>query len=137
MATSLWQLTVCDEFAAAHALRHYKGKCERLHGHNFSVELTVEGRRLTPETELLMDFTTLKAILANVLRDLDHTTLNDVPPFDTINPSSENLAHHIWQGVVARLVAHADPQTALVRPVSVSVSEKYSQRAVYREIDEP
>ncbi|GFH62547.1 MAG: 6-pyruvoyltetrahydropterin/6-carboxytetrahydropterin synthase [Candidatus Desulfovibrio kirbyi] len=137
MATRLWQLTVCDEFAAAHALRHYKGKCERLHGHNFSVELTVEGRRLTPETELLMDFTTLKAILANVLRDLDHTTLNDVPPFDTINPSSENLAHHIWQGVVARLVAHADPQAALVRPVSVSVSEKYSQRAVYREIDEP
>ena len=60
MSKSLWRLTVRGEFASAHALRHYQGKCESLHGHNYSVEMVVEGETLTPDTELVVDFTVLK-----------------------------------------------------------------------------
>ena len=56
MSEKLWRLTVRDDFSAGHALRHYEGKCERMHGHNFAVELTVEGNRLAPQTEMLLDF---------------------------------------------------------------------------------
>lgn len=129
-----WRLTVRDEFSAGHALRHYQGKCERLHGHNFAVELTVQGERLTPDTELLLDFKTLKIALKETLRELDHQVLNETPPFDRINPSSENLARHIWRTVADRLARSPDPQTRAVRPVSVSVSEKGSQTATYLEM---
>ena len=67
----LWQLTVSDSFSAAHALRHYQGKCERLHGHNFTVEVTVEGERLEADTEMLLDFSHIKAHLKAALADLD------------------------------------------------------------------
>jgi 6-pyruvoyltetrahydropterin/6-carboxytetrahydropterin synthase len=136
MIKKLWRLTVRDEFSAAHALRCYEGKCERLHGHNYAVELTVEGQKLTPKTYLLLDFKTLKTILADVLGKLDHKMLNDFPPFNESNSSSENLAQYIWQGVAARLAEYDDPQAKFVRLVSVSVSEKNSQTAVYMEIDE-
>lgn len=136
MARSLWRLTVRDEFSAGHALRGYEGKCENLHGHNFAVEVTVEGRCLTPDTSLLLDFKTLKSVLKDVLEGLDHHTLNQTPPFDAVNPSSENLSRYIWQTVAAHLAGHPDPQTAAVRLVSVSVSEKSAQSTTYMEIQE-
>lgn len=126
----LWRLTVRAEFSAAHALRHYQGKCERLHGHNFAVELIVEGDELEPETGMLVDFSILKKILAQVLEPLDHSILNDVPPFDEkgeINPSSELLARHIGQNVAAKLVVIA-PRA---RVYGVSVSEKGAQSALW------
>ena len=130
----LWRLTVRDEFCAGHALRHYQGKCERLHGHNFGVELCVEGEKLANGTEMLLDFKVLKTILKEVLSSLDHCILNEQPPFDEINPSSENLARHIWQEVMQRLSAHPDPQARLVRPHSVTVAEKGQQSATYMEL---
>ena len=133
-ARHCWLLSVRDEFSAGHALRHYQGKCERLHGHNFAVELCVEGCELTPDTELLLDFKVLKTALRDVLRDLDHRLLNETPPFDRINPSSENLSRHIWRGVADRLAASPDQQARAVRVVSVTVSEKGSQSATYLEL---
>ncbi|MDY0202678.1 MAG: 6-carboxytetrahydropterin synthase QueD [Desulfovibrio desulfuricans] len=133
MSEKLWRLTVRDDFSAGHALRHYEGKCERMHGHNFAVELTVEGNRLAPQTEMLLDFKILKKALKAVLDALDHRLLNETPPFDRINPSSENLARHIWQGMEALLAEHKDPQARLVRLHSVTVSEKGAQSATYLE----
>ena len=133
MSKKLWRLTVRDDFSAGHALRHYEGKCERMHGHNFAVELTVEGEKLAPGTEMLLDFKVLKKGLKAVLDTLDHRLLNDTPPFDCINPSSENLARHIWQGMETLLAAHDDPQAQLVRLHSVTVSEKGAQSATYLE----
>ena len=135
--TALWRLAVRDGFSAAHALRGYKGKCERLHGHNFAVELVVEGRALTPDTALLLDFSVLKTLLKETLAELDHGVLNERPPFDALNPSSENLARHIWQSVAARLEGLSDPQAAAVRLHSVSVAEKGAQSATYMEIESP
>lgn len=135
MARKLWRLTVRDEFSAGHALRHYEGKCERLHGHNFAVELTVEGERLEPDTEILLDFKLLKQALKTALEELDHRILNEVTPFDTVNPSSENLSRHLWRRVAQLLEENPNPQARAVRVHSVSVSEKGAQTATYMELD--
>jgi len=122
----VWTLTVRTTFSAAHALRHYKGKCERMHGHNYGVAMEVEGETLTPDTELLADFSVLKALLKEAVSGLDHSDLNSTPPFDVINPSSENLARYIWRQLAPRM-----PEG--VRLCSVSVAEKPEQSATYRE----
>lgn len=128
MNHSVWRLAVRAEFAAAHALRHYKGKCEAVHGHNFSVEAVVEGDTLTQDTHLLVDFGDLKRDLAEVLTTLDHKDLNAVPPFDAINPSSENLARHIYQALDGKV------RTRGVRMYAVTVSERGPQSATYMEL---
>ena len=124
---AIWRLRVRDEFSAAHALRHYQGKCEHIHGHNFSVEACVEGDKLTPDTEMLLDFKIIKTELKAVLSLLDHKDLNTTPPFDARNPSSENLARFIYQELGKRLAAHG------VRMHEVTVSEKAAQAASYCE----
>ena len=89
------------DFSAAHALRHYQGKCEAVHGHNFAVEAVVEGGQLTADTGILADFTELKAELRKVLDDLDHRDLNSHPAFIEVNPSSENIAAYIYRALQA------------------------------------
>lgn len=131
MAKGIYRLTVRDEFAAAHALRHYQGKCENIHGHNYGVELVVEGETLSGDVEILADFGDLKKALKAALADLDHRLLNDVPPFDRLNPSSENLARHLYKRLEG-------PVTALkARVHSVTVSERGAQSATYLEVLEP
>ncbi|NJB68448.1 6-pyruvoyltetrahydropterin/6-carboxytetrahydropterin synthase [Desulfobaculum xiamenense] len=122
-----WRLTVRRDFAAAHQLRHYEGKCERMHGHNFNVEAQVEGDTLTPDTELLIDFKVLKTMLGEILGGLDHCHLNELPQFAEHNPSSENLARYIYHELAARL---ADTGVSVH---SVTVSEKPAQSATYFE----
>jgi 6-pyruvoyltetrahydropterin/6-carboxytetrahydropterin synthase len=89
-------IEVREHFDAAHALRGYKGKCENLHGHRFEVVVTLKATELD-ETGLAFDFTVLKRHLREILASYDHTCLNDVPPFDSINPSSENIAVTIYE----------------------------------------
>lgn len=125
----IWRLAVRAEFCAAHALRHYQGKCEALHGHNFSVELVVEGEKLHPSTEILVDFTELKKRLRAVLEDMDHGVLNEREPFSRLNPSSENLARHIWQRL------EPDMPGLGVRLHAVTVAEKAAQSATYMELE--
>jgi 6-pyruvoyltetrahydropterin/6-carboxytetrahydropterin synthase len=90
----MFEVSVDATFAAAHSLRGYQGKCENLHGHNYKVRLTVEGPQLD-EIGLLEDFTLLKRVLRAVVGKLDHQHLNELPPFDQLNPSAENLARFI------------------------------------------
>jgi len=92
----MYEVTVEQEFDAAHYLRGYEGKCEKLHGHRFRVVASISASH-TDEVGMAYDFTRLKKHLAAILGRLDHTCLNDVPPFDGINPSSENLATVIYQ----------------------------------------
>ena len=126
MSRPFWNLTVRSEFCAAHALRHYRGKCEHLHGHNYAVEVVVEGDTLSSDTELLMDFGDLKALLKKALEPLDQAYINEVPPFDVSNPSSENIARYIWGKMAPAL-----PCT--VKMHSVTVAEKGIQSATYME----
>lgn len=129
MRKPIWRLTVRGDFAAAHALRHYQGKCETLHGHNYLVEMVVEGETLTPDTELIADFSALKKELRSELANLDHLYLNELPPFDRINPSSENLARYLYEKMKIRLA------TMPVRMYSMTVGETPLQAATYQEIE--
>ena len=127
MSSSFWRLSVRDEFSASHALRHYQGKCENIHGHNFGVEAVIQGEKLMEGTEFLMDFSLIKKALKRVLETLDHKDLNSTPPFDRLNPSSENLSRYIFQALSPLVVPHG------VKLFSVSVGEKAAQSATYFE----
>ena len=91
----MFDVIIRTEFAAAHALRHYHGATEPLHGHNFQVEVVVRGKRLQNKVKYLTDFVALQRALDIVVKPMDHVNLNEVPPFDRENPSAENLALHI------------------------------------------
>lgn len=127
--SGVYRLTVRGGFSASHQLRNCRSKCENLHGHNFSAAILVEGERLDPDMEILLDFSILKRELREALAELDHKHLNDIPPFDRINPSSENVARHLFQRLAPRVAAHG------ARLVEVEVGEKEGQSAAYRELD--
>ncbi|MCD4718029.1 MAG: 6-carboxytetrahydropterin synthase QueD [Desulfobacterales bacterium] len=91
----MYELKIISQFAAAHRLREYEGKCENLHGHNWKVEVYVTGNKLG-KNGLLIDFKLIKEATKNVLNELDHKFLNELDAFKTINPSSENIARHIF-----------------------------------------
>jgi len=93
----MYEVTVKAHFDAAHALRGYGGQCERLHGHRFEVAVCVAAKGLN-DLGLACDFAKLRRLLQEkVISHLDHTNLNETPPFDEINPSSENIAHFVYQ----------------------------------------
>jgi 6-pyruvoyltetrahydropterin/6-carboxytetrahydropterin synthase len=86
-------------FSSAHFLRHYRGKCENLHGHNYRVEVYVRGDKLD-RAGMLVDFKDLKAATRRVVDYLDHRNINELPPFDEeLNPSAENLAEYFLREV--------------------------------------
>lgn len=95
-------LTVRSSFSAAHRLPEYEGNCERLHGHNWRVEITVESEVLDTRG-MAIDFRVMKSELGGILSRMDHKYLNEVPPFDCRNPSSENIARHIFDEMEGRV----------------------------------
>lgn len=98
----LYQVSVRDHFDAAHYLRGYQGRCESLHGHRFEVVVTAEATTLD-NIGVSYDFTRLKADLKEVVGRFDHVCLNDIPPFEKANPSSENIAASIWREMESKL----------------------------------
>ena len=98
----IYQISVEQHFDAAHYLRGYHGKCENLHGHRFKVVAHLKADKLN-EIGLAYDFVELKRHLADVLAEFDHICINDTPPFDKINASSENIAATIYQRLSPKL----------------------------------
>ena len=94
----MFEVRVTADFAAAHFLKDYNGKCENLHGHNYKVYAHVRGPKLN-EGGMLLDFSKLKYALREVCKQLDHTNLNDLPVFEQ-NPSAERIAMYIYNGIV-------------------------------------
>ncbi|MDR2151110.1 MAG: 6-carboxytetrahydropterin synthase QueD [Spirochaetaceae bacterium] len=90
----MYLLSVETEFAAAHFLSDYWGKCEQLHGHNYRVRVWFRGATLD-RTGMLADFALLKQALRGIITPLDHSNLNDNPVFDN-NPSAERIAEYIF-----------------------------------------
>lgn len=105
----MYEVSVEQEFDAAHYLRGYQGKCEKLHGHRFRVVASVQAEHID-EVGMAYDFTRLKRHLADVLGRLDHICLNEVAPFDGMNPSSENIATMIYRELESML---KDPGVSL------------------------
>ena len=122
----MYEVTIEETFAAGHALRNYRGKCENVHGHNYRCEVTLQGERLN-EIGLLVDFVELKRVVHTVLDRMDHQWLNDFPPFDALNPSAENMAKYIFDEVSDGLKSARDVRVAFVR-----LWETDTANAVYR-----
>ncbi len=122
----MFEVAVEQTFAAGHALRNYKGKCENVHGHNFKVRVVIEGDKLD-DTGLLVDFLDVKAALQVIIGRLDHVFLNDVAPFDVKNPSAENIAEYFYQEMTRSLRSAAG-----VRIREVRIWETEIQSATYR-----
>ncbi len=98
----MYQVSVRQHFDAAHALRGYQGKCENLHGHRFEVAVRLRTEKLD-DLGLAYDFVELKRHLSEILTKWDHHSLNNIPPFDSVNPSSENIAAAVYKELQTRL----------------------------------
>ncbi len=121
----MFEVTIEETFAAGHALRNYRGKCENVHGHNYRCQVTLEGAELD-ETGLLVDFVELKRVVHGVLDRMDHQWLNDFPPFDKLNPSAENMARYIYEQVSQGLARDG------VQVAAVKLWETDTASATYR-----
>jgi 6-pyruvoyltetrahydropterin/6-carboxytetrahydropterin synthase len=123
MSAGVYALTVRTSFSAAHRLREYDGNCERLHGHNWQVEVTVASEVLDDQG-IALDFRAIKSAVNDLLAGLDHRYLNEVSPFDRLNPSSENLARYLFEEMEKKVPPPA-------RMARVTVWESEDARAEY------
>lgn len=116
----MYRLQVKSHFSSAHQVIGYEGPCAKTHGHNWKVLLEVEAESLD-EVGISCDFRKIREILEGVTSRLDHEMINDVPPFDVINPTAEHLAKYIYDSVKDLL-----PEMLKIDNVQVSESDKYS-----------
>ena len=123
----MFEVTVEQTFAAAHALRNYKGSCENLHGHNFKVQVVLAGDKLD-DAGMLVAFIDVKNLMGQVMARLDHQNLNEVAPFDVKNPSAENIAEYFFTEMRGGLANTPVP----VRILEVKIWETDIQSATYR-----
>ncbi len=125
----MFEVRVDTDFAAAHFLRDYHGKCENLHGHNYKVYAHVRGSKLD-SGGMLLDFSELKKCLRSVCGQLDHTNLNDVVEFDQ-NPSAERIAFYIYGKIVGQLPELKKRDDGQPFLYAIDVFETDSSRARY------
>lgn len=97
----MYEIKVKMSFSAAHNLRNYRGKCERLHGHNWIVEAVFAYRALGRDG-MALDFKEAKSLLRDAIDELDHSYLNELPAFKKVNPTSENAARLIYKKIRRR-----------------------------------
>ena len=122
----MFEISVVMDFSAAHNLRDYNGKCEKLHGHNWQVEVVLSAGALN-KGSMVMDFTIAKKKLKQVLRYFDHSYINDKEYFKKNNPTSENIAKFIYENM-AKQIKRSNCKVA-----RVSVWETPRSKATYYE----
>jgi 6-pyruvoyltetrahydropterin/6-carboxytetrahydropterin synthase len=126
---TMYEVTVEGGFSSGHYLRNYKGKCENPHGHNYKVRITLRGESLD-KAGLLLDFRDLKQVMRPVIDRIDHQMLNDLKPFDAINPSAENLAKFFYDETNLQL---AEMTGGRVRVKDCTIYETDTTTATYYE----
>ena len=99
---AIYTLKVLADFASAHTLRDYPGACSRMHGHNWKIEAEVQATQLN-EIGMAVDFKEIKREVRAIADELDHRYLNDLAPFQDINPTAENIARYFFQRLAQRL----------------------------------
>lgn len=122
----MYELMVETGFSAAHQLRGYMGKCEHMHGHNWTVRVHVTAERLN-EIDVAVDFHELKRLTEETIAPLDHSFLNDLFPFTERNPSSENVARWIYDVLKKKI------NSQQLRLSAVTVWESDTASATYYE----
>ena len=101
----MFTLTVKSGFSAAHHLATYPGACKRIHGHNYKVSISVQACELG-ESGMIMDLIQLQSLLHECLKPFDHQLLNNIEPFNHLNPTSENIAKTVYEFIQKRLPEH-------------------------------
>ncbi|MDB9938146.1 6-carboxytetrahydropterin synthase QueD [Candidatus Thioglobus sp.] len=102
----MFVLKIVTDFASAHSLRDYPGDCARLHGHNWQVEVSVCSQVLD-DSGIAIDFREIKKQTKLVVKRLDHQYLNEIKPFDVLNPTAENIAKYFFNEI-ALLISNKD-----------------------------
>ncbi len=121
-----YSMKIVTDFAAAHWLRNYSGVCNRLHGHNWKVEVEVVAYDLD-EVGMGLDFKDIKDATKTLIGELDHRNLNDLSPFDKLNPTAENISAYLYQELSAKL------NTARIRVNTVTLWETERACVTYSE----
>ncbi len=114
--SGVYEIYVKDHFAAAHALKGYDGNCSNIHGHNWEVEAFIQCRKLN-KLGFGIDFMDVKKVVQDILGKLDHTNLNEVAEFGSINPTSENISKFLYKELSRRL------NTEFIKVTKVMVME--------------
>lgn len=118
----MFEVSVEDSFSAAHYLAGHKGKCEKLHGHNYRVRVSAAAQTLNDQG-MVIDFGILKNELRKILEKLDHSFLNELSAFSDGSPTAERIAHHIYKCLLKAV------PTVKIRKVNVFETERNS--AIY------
>jgi 6-pyruvoyltetrahydropterin/6-carboxytetrahydropterin synthase len=121
--TSTYTLNVTSEFSAAHSVRGYEGRCARVHGHNYKIAIEVKATALD-NLGFVIDYYAVKKVLQGVIEKLDHYNINDIKPFDVLNPTAENIAAWFYKSLAAQL---NDEQISVVA-VTLFETEDFSVR---------
>ena len=122
----VFEVYIQTHFSAAHSLRGYPGDCARTHGHNWIIEVFVKCKELDG-IGIGIDFRDIKKGVKEVLEGLDHFNLNELPAFKEVNPTSENIAKYLYEGLGEKL------NSDMVRVSKVKVSETPGAGAFYWE----
>ncbi len=142
MKTPYYSATIQAHFSAAHKLRDYETGCARLHGHNWKVQVTLASTTLD-SMGMVMDFKHIKSILKTHLEPWDHQLLNDIPPFNDINPTAENIAVILFQTLTINLkeifknkssAQHDSPDRVWLEKVTVYETDGYSASYTGRDV---
>ena len=115
----MYTLSALLNFSSAHYLNNYDGNCSRLHGHNWKVQVEMSANELD-ETGMALDFKDLNEIAWNVIGKFDHRVINEVKPFDTINPTAENLACYFYNEIKKTL-----PAKITMKKIGLWETDKY------------
>jgi 6-pyruvoyltetrahydropterin/6-carboxytetrahydropterin synthase len=115
----MYTVTIEKSFCASHQLRDYDGPCARLHGHNWKVRVEVTAQMLD-KAGMAMDFVDLESVTWGIIGNLDHQHLNDLPPFDKINPTAENVVRFIFENMSTKL-----PENIALQRVDLWETEMY------------
>ncbi|HTP49361.1 MAG TPA: 6-carboxytetrahydropterin synthase QueD [Anaeromyxobacteraceae bacterium] len=126
---SIYEISKDFLFSAAHQIRLHPGKCERLHGHNWRVRIHARASSLNA-LGMVVDFADLQRMVAEIGSRFDHRNVNEVPPFDEVNSTAENLARFFYEEARQRL---RDQEGGRVTVAKVEVWENEGSLAVYRE----
>jgi len=121
----VFKISVTTKFAAAHKLLGYEGLCENLHGHNWFIKATV-GTNELDDIGIAYDFKKLKNHLNEIIERFDHQFLNEVTPFDKLNPTSENIAKFIFESLATKLPSN-------IKVISIEVGESEQYKSIYEE----
>src|SRR5690606_13218065 len=123
----MYVVSVQAHYDSAHYLRNYRGKCERLHGHRYVVEVALVREELD-DSGLAFDFVEIKQHLRDLAEYLHHENINEIPPFTDFEPTAENQARYFFDELKRRL-----PEPMRDAILYVRVWETPTQWAQYSE----